>query len=523
MARVLLIKTRAWSMKKFGTGACPPLGLLSLISYARQERPGRHEFRLIDERVHTPTAGEYGALVAEFDPDLIGLSVLSSDVKRMGEVSRLFRHLCPHIPIVVGGPHASAHNATLLDKVDIDFVLAGEGELGFVGLLDSLDAGHSCPTEPIVGLSYRRGDNVLVENAPNTRLLDMANSPWPAWDMVDFDDYKNLTRMTPISHGKYAPLFTSRGCPYRCNYCHEVFTKKFRAKGPVEVVDEIEYLMHERQVEEFEIYDDIFNLDYDRAMGICHEIIGRGLKPRLTFPNGIRGDLLDRPLLEAMAAAGTIHLAFAIESASPRIQKMSRKNNRLPKITENIEIAAELGIFPFGFFMLGFPTETREEIQSTIDFAIRSKLNGALFFQVIPFAGTELARTYFSDEAGARALGTIAATAETGIASTRDHERDMETGHYVWVTDSMAQIPTRELRKLQLQAYFNFYYDLGRIWRILRTWPLPYSVLLRKAYLLSYHLVVDRPIVWTHRLIKTIGRRLHAAIFSPAGAPYPEY
>ncbi|MCB1155177.1 B12-binding domain-containing radical SAM protein, partial [bacterium] len=416
MARVLLIKTRAGNMKKFGTGAAPPLGLLSLISFARQERPGRHEFRLIDERVHLPTNNEYASILAEFAPDLIGLSVLSSDAQRLHATTALFARLCPQTPVLIGGPHASAHQAALLDRVEVDFVLAGEGELGFVELLDSLDAGERYPASPVVGLSYRRDDNVVVENAPNTRMIDMDNAPWPAWDLIDFDDYADLTRMAPISHGKFAPLFTSRGCPYRCTYCHEIFSKKFRAKNPVAVVDEIEYLMRERGIEEFEVFDDIFNLDYDRAMGICREIVARNLKPRLLFPNGIRGDLLDRPLLEALRAAGTIHLAFAVETATPRLQKLSRKNNRLEKLSENIAIAEELGIFPFGFFMLGFPTETREEIEATIEFAVKSKLNGALFFQVIPFAGTEMAKAYFTDDAGQQALGALAGTAETGIA-----------------------------------------------------------------------------------------------------------
>ena len=114
------------------------------------------------------------------------------------------------------------------------------------------------------------------------------------------------------------------------------------------------------------------------------------MKITLSFPNALRGDRVDTELIEKMAEAGTKFISYAVETASPRLQKMIKKNLNLDKIFRAIEYTAEANIVTRGFFMIGFPTETEEEVLQTIEFAKASSLCGATFFTVVYFPGTEL-------------------------------------------------------------------------------------------------------------------------------------
>ncbi|MEW6685217.1 MAG: radical SAM protein, partial [Candidatus Edwardsbacteria bacterium] len=106
--------------------------------------------------------------------------------------------------------------------------------------------------------------------------------------------------------------------------------------------------------------------------------------------NGLRGDLMDEELILKLKTAGAYYLTFAVETASPRIQKMLKKNLNLKKVQKIIELSDKAGILVNGFFMIGFPTETLEEIQQTINFSLHSKLHTQGLFEVVPFPGTEL-------------------------------------------------------------------------------------------------------------------------------------
>ncbi len=176
-----------------------------------------------------------------------------------------------------------------------------------------------------------------------------------------------------------APIFTSRGCPFGCIYCHNVFGKKFRARSAENVLDELSMLKREYNIGEIEIIDDCFNIDLSRAKEIARGIIDRKLDIAISFPNGIRADHMDKELVDLLKEAGTYRVYYAVETASPRLQKLIRKNVDLDRPKEIVDYTAAQGIMTCGFFMMGFPTETEEEIRMTIDYACRSKFHQVLF------------------------------------------------------------------------------------------------------------------------------------------------
>ena len=190
-------------------------------------------------------------------------------------------------------------------------------------------------------------------------------------------------------------------------------------------------------------------------------MINSGRDLAFSLPNGLRGDILDRDTLEILARAGFDQISWAIETASRRLQERIRKHNDLDKIRENMSIAHELGIFNYAFFMLGFPTETREEMLQTVDMAMEVETDIVSFFRVIPYKGTDL----WSD---------------VPEELRRDHRRFHRAG---FVLSSggfgLSEVSEEEIRRIQRSAIRRFYGNPRRLVRIIRKAP-------RKIGLLDY-------------------------------------
>jgi len=464
MARVLLIKCGDYSRWRIGNVVSPPLGLMYLAAYARRERPGKDVFQLIDQHTHARSRADWLELVRDFQPDAIGLSALTVESPFLKELAALFKAAAPQIPLMAGGPHATAVRSALLDEAPVDYVIGGEAEVPFVQLLDALDRGVREPAGRISGLCYRRSDGTLFE-VPNNLSQPVVNElPLPAYDLIDLDTYRDFGRMAPFLQGRYTGLFTSRGCPYRCTYCHEVFEKGFRAMTPRRVVDEMQYVVDHYGIRQIEFYDDIFNADAKRALEVCREIVRRGLRVEMSFPNGLRADHLPDELLHALHEAGTIQISFAIESASPRIQKLVRKHMKLDRLREAVLTAERLRILCVGFFMLGFPTETLAEAQQTVEFALSLPLHGAMFFITVPYIGTEMQQKLAAQQG---AQGTTDLALSGVFAENSLFEADP---NYAYSTAS--KMTAQELKRLQRSAYLRFYSSPSRLRRILRDAPL---------------------------------------------------
>ncbi|MBK7975843.1 MAG: radical SAM protein [Deltaproteobacteria bacterium] len=321
------------------------------------------------------------------------------------------------------------------------------------------------------GLTFRR-DGAAISTSPRDFIEDLDALPWPAWDLVDIEGYAARPCMSTLPKRRYMTLFTSRACPYRCNYCHDVFGKVFRARSPENVVAEIEEISRRYGITEFECVDDIVNIDNRRAERICDLSIERGLEIGITFPNGLRADRLPRALLEKLRRAGTRTISFAVESASERIQKETQKKMNLQRLAQAVRDANELGILCTGFFMLGFPGETREELQSTVNFALSIPLHTAHFFIVTPFQGTPLSERYSSE--------------------VRRHAGSFETFHYILGSTNLSAVSDQELYRIQRTAWLRFYLQPRRMWQLLRSYPEKRGLLVKAARLLGHKVVRNR-------------------------------
>lgn len=369
----------------------PPIGLLYLASSIRNKLGGSADVRVLDMKLHRTSNDEIKKILDEFNPDVVGFSALNYEAEASHTLAKLVKAVCPDAITVFGGPYALKNAKVILEDGNVDWVFEGSAEHTFTRAL-SLLAQDERPDPSIHGMSFRQLDGTAHIATHQDQINTLDELPPPAWDLVDLDAYAKVTNMASNLRGKrYALLFTSRGCPYLCNYCHDIFSKKFVYHSVDYVIAEIERLYKQYGVDEFQIVDDIFNLHKPRLKAIMAEVVRRWPgKIKFTFPNGLRADILDEEVINALSDGGTYHVCIAVETVTQRLQTLVEKHLDIEKTCKAISLLNKRNIQVNGFFMLGFPTETLEEMQAAINFAVNSSLTLAYFFSVIPQPGTPM-------------------------------------------------------------------------------------------------------------------------------------
>jgi len=368
----------------------PPLGLLHLAATVRERFGSDADVSVIDMKAKALPPAWLSGRLKELAPDVVGVSALNCEASASAEIASVVKKYDSNILTVLGGPYAHRRGEEILRKTDFDWCFSGPADRVFPEALARHFGGAELGTD-IRGLSYTDSEDFHVATDQDA-FSDLDSLPLPAWDLVDFDLYVRLPNVNNMLKGRrYATLFTSRGCPYKCNYCHDIFSKRFYHRSAEHVLAEIEVLYERYGVDEFQIIDDIFNLHKPRLKKIMSEVSRRWPgKLHFCFPNGLRGDILDESVLDALKDAGTYHVAIAIETVTPRLQHLVEKELKVEKALAMIDASDRRGFVVQGLFMLGFPTETREELESTVACALRSRLTLANFFEVIPQPATPL-------------------------------------------------------------------------------------------------------------------------------------
>ena len=285
--------------KGIGTPPHPHVGIGYLVAICRKE--GFKEIKVYDESLEQDD-DLLRKIIKDFRPDLIGITVFSYCYELFQELIDKIKNIT-RAPIIVGGPHVSAVKSEVLNVNGINFAMKGEAEASFIVFIRELQKKNpNFKTVPNLIWRNKTGEVVENENAPLITVLD--SLPFP--DYVDFKLEKYNYFQT-----KTMPIITSRGCPYGCNYCSVRLSmgQKFRARSPKNILDEINYWV-KKGYRNFEINDDCFSLDLDRAKKICDMIVERNLKITYQLYNGIRVDRVDEELLRKNEGIGLCFCFF---------------------------------------------------------------------------------------------------------------------------------------------------------------------------------------------------------------------
>ncbi len=231
---------------------------------------------------------------------------------------------------------------------------------------------------------YRDPNNGnLKTNQPRPLIEDLDSIPFPARHLVPFESYG-------ASKDQTGGIITSRGCVYNCNYCSSslIMGKKFRSRSPNNVVDEIETIIDNYGIHSIGFMDDTFMINKHRAQEIADEIKARDLD--LSFVASSRVDMVDQNLLKNLKNSGMKTLYYGVESGSQQILNRMKKGITLKQVEDAVKSTKNVGLEVLTSFILGYPGETEDDMNKTIDFSIKLDADYSQFSILTPFPGTPI-------------------------------------------------------------------------------------------------------------------------------------
>jgi radical SAM superfamily enzyme YgiQ (UPF0313 family) len=363
-----------------------PIGLAYLAAVLDDRG---HEVTVIDCPALDMTQKDLKAKLSSIGPDLIGITSMTPTIQSALLSAHSAKEACPESMVVLGGPHATFMDRQVLTEEEaVDIVVRSEGEETLVELAENVSDIKAL--NKIYGITYRNDDQVVrTPNRPFMENLD--ELPIPAYKFFPLEKYHLFGR-------RILPIITSRGCPSQCSFCTsaQMFGKGFRARSPKNIVDELEWLRDEHGADAFTFYDDTFTFNKKRALKICEEIKNR--KIGLPWDCQTRVSTVSQELLLKMREANCQQVFFGVESGCQKILDAVKKGTTVKQNEKAIRIAKNVGLFVAVSVMIGYPGETKEMLQETIDLIRKAEPDDVYICVATPYPGTELRRVV--EEAG---------------------------------------------------------------------------------------------------------------------------
>ena len=381
-----------------------PMGLLYLAAVLERDLPTLH-IEIVDlakayrEWIEAPTRPyqTFDELVEDTllksvqeTPSLIGISILFSTADKSARaMARVCKQRWPGVPVLLGGMHATNAVSSLLQEPAIDYVCRGEGESIITEVVRQTEA---LSTTPIPGLVGRH--TLMPENCP--LIDDLDQIPYPAWHLIPMADYVHRTRarsIDVIEQDREATIMTTRGCPLRCTFCSSwtVHGRDMRYRSLENVLGELRLLRDRYGVCSVIPEDDLFTVKKDRIVALCHAVADEFPGMTFHFPNGLAVFTLDRDVIRAMKRMGMKVANIAIESGSQEVQaRIIKKHVNLDRARQVVQTCREEGVIARCYFVVGFPGETRAQIQETIEYAGSLPADWCVFSIAAPLVGTEM-------------------------------------------------------------------------------------------------------------------------------------
>jgi magnesium-protoporphyrin IX monomethyl ester (oxidative) cyclase len=329
-------------------------------------------------------------------PDIVGISgPFTSQIGNTLKISEIAKKVNPNILTVVGGPHVSTIPREFMATAEtVDIAVIGEGEYTILEIVQYFEDKKTLNN--ILGIAYRQNGQIILNN-PRPLLENLDELPYPAYHLVNMEHYLNNKKIGYRSfQNRAVSMITSRGCPFNCCFCsvHLHMGKNFRAHSAQYVLEHIQHVVDKYDVKNIFFEDDNLTFDLTRFETICNGIIERKIKIGWETPNGVRADRLDMSLLKKMRQAGVISIFVGVESGDQKIlDTIICKSLDLNRVVEFAKNAKQIGLKTGAFYIIGFPSETKENMQRTVDFALMLKQKydvGMHLFTATPTYGTRL-------------------------------------------------------------------------------------------------------------------------------------
>ena len=360
-------------------GYDPPLGLLYLAGYIKKY--SNHELKIIDAQVEKMDYHQLEEEIQKFNPNIVGITAMTFTLLDVLKSAEIAKKCYPKSKIVIGGPHVQIYPEETINLKNIDYIVLGEGEKIFLELIENINNPEKLKS--IKGLVFKENNRIINTGRPDY-FNNLDEIPFPPREFLSYKKYSSLLAKEKV----ITTMFTSRGCPFACNFCDRpAMGKNFRARSAESVVNEMEECL-KLDIKEIFIYDDTFTVDRQRVINICNEIIKRNLK--FTWDIRARVNTVDEELLSSLKKAGCIRIHFGVEAGTEKILKVLNKNISLEQALIAFKLSRKIGIQTLAYFMIGSPTETEEDVLQTIKFMNKLDPDFVQITLLTPFPGTKI-------------------------------------------------------------------------------------------------------------------------------------
>lgn len=337
-------------------------------------------------RFDAAALNEIAELIISKPSRVLGFTAMCGNYSIALRIAEACKRLDPDRIIILGGPHASfVAEETLTCFPAIDYIVIGEGELTLPELIAALESGQ--PLSGIAGLCFR-AEGTVHTNPPRPILRNLDDTPFPAFRLIE-----DLSAYFPAAETRFFPIEAGRGCPFHCSFCSTstFFSRKYRTKSPARIIAEMRYIREQWGITHFSLTHDNFTVNQKFVRQFCRELLDGG--ESFTWSCSSRTDHVDLELFKLMMQAGCNGVFFGIESGSQSIQQIIGKKLNLTQAYELLRELHQLGLSCTVSFITGFPEETEEDLNLTLDMIVRLLSAGIAdvqLHQLSLFPGTQL-------------------------------------------------------------------------------------------------------------------------------------
>jgi len=290
--------------------------------------------------------------------DLIGINAYSTQYPWAKWMADEAKRLHPQALIVMGGPLATFNSKLVLEKTNTDICVISEGEETIKDVVGNLGNFAN-----VAGICFKSDAGAIIETSPRQYIQDLDSLPFTNYEFFPMDVYFGNIGVGGVPGVKTINMLTSRGCPYKCNFCSRTF-KGSRLRSIDNVVEEIGLLRDKYGIQGVAFADELVLVNKKRAYELCEKI-----KPLKIYWNCQgRANIVDLELLKAMQAAGCTSVGYGVESGSQKILDSMNKRATVKQNELAITNTLKAGMTPIVQMIYGYPGEDQDTIRETVEF-----------------------------------------------------------------------------------------------------------------------------------------------------------
>ena len=363
MTNILLIQPAVSYKEKINAlvSDCPHLGLLYLAAALKKD----YNVQYIDDIDNSLELEDIGDIIKRHKISVVCITAMTQNIKGAIHLAAFLQYKKLPVKVVLGGPHLSA-DPTLPQRWDFfDAAITGEAELTLPKIIPHLL------------------NNKYVGTVKGKTPMELDELSFPERSIVNYDEYKKRGYWTN-------PIFATRGCPYRCNFCSiPAIDRRVRFRSADNIVEEMQETYSITKIELFDFVDDALTMKKEFTYQLCSQI--SKLPFKVKWEAQTRADYVDRDLLVALRESGCYKLLFGVESGNERIRnEIIGKHLSNAQVKKATDLCWEVGIEPDHYLMVGQPTETKEELNDTINCPKFFNPNIIGVFLTVPLPGSPL-------------------------------------------------------------------------------------------------------------------------------------